>query len=94
MPAVVDEMLPLFEQLKASPYRVRTVAAQLLILHGEYCKGLSEACALKAEGHDAEAYEAFKVAMDSFGRYEVAIERYYDHHLACSAFGRKMFKKV
>ena len=94
VPAVVDEMLPFFEQLKASPYRVRTVAAQLLILHGEYCKGLSEACALKSEGRDAQAYEAFKVAMDSFGRYEVAIERYYDHHMASSAFGRKMFKKV
>ena len=92
-PERVDGMLPKLQELTRSIYRVRTVAGQLLMYHAEYCKLLSEPCALKAEGKDAEALECFERAMDKFGRNEIYIERYYDHHLANSAFRRKMFKK-
>lgn len=90
---VVDNMLPTLRAWIRSPYRVRTVAMQLLLHHAEYCKLLSEPCALKAEGKDAEAFECFENAMNEFGKREIYIERYYDHHLANSAFRRKMFKK-
>lgn len=92
VPAITDEMLPLLTENKNQPIRVQTVAWRLLLRHAEYCRLLSEPCALKAEGRDEEAYHAFRAAFDEFGKYEVEIERYYDQHMAVTAFTRNMFK--
>ena len=60
----------------------------LLRKYLEYCKAVALALALKAEGKDLEAkleFEKFRVA---FGKYEIEIERYYDHHLCIASLSR------
>jgi len=51
--------------------------------HTEYIQGLAKAMAIKSLGKDAEAKAAADSFFAEFGRYEVAIERYYDHMLMC-----------
>lgn len=92
-PKVVDAILPLLEAEKNKPYRVQTVAMRLLLRHCEYVKLLTEPIAKKAEGYDDDAYWLFVKAFDLFGRHEVEIERYYDHHLARRSFEQSMFPK-
>jgi len=75
---------------KNMPYRVQTVSIRLLLKHMEYCRGLANALALKSVGKDTAAKVAANAFFDDFGKYEVAIERYYDHMLAVHAF-REIF---
>ena len=93
IPAIVNAILPTLEARKNSKVRVQTVAMRLLLRHAEYAKLLSEPFALKAEGKEDEALAAYTKAFETIGRYEVEIERYFDLHMACSAFTREMFKK-
>ena len=37
----------------------------------------------KAQGHNFKAKEIAKAFWSDFGKYEIEIERYYDHSLAC-----------
>lgn len=67
------------------PHRVQTVSVRLLTHHMEFCRGLAGALALKCVGKDAEAKARFEAFMEHFGKYEVAIERYYDHMMAAHA---------
>ncbi len=62
-----------------SAVRVQTVAIRLLLRHAEFCRGYANAMALKAVGKDDEAEKAAMEFFDEFGKYEVEMERYYDH---------------
>jgi len=64
------------------PYRVQTVSVRLLTKHMEFCRGLAKALALKCLGKDQEAKDAFEAFGRDFGKYEIAMERYYDHMIA------------
>ena len=64
-----------------APYRVQTVATRLLLRHTEFCRGFAKAMALKAVGKDEEAEVYAMRFLDDFGKYELEIERYYDHML-------------
>ena len=79
---VAREMAEKFAPHRSMPYRVQTVAVRLLMEHGVYCSGLAEVFALKCEGKDAAAKEAFFAFMGEFGARELGMERYYDHFLA------------
>ena len=70
---------------KNMPVRVQTVAVRLMLQHAQYCRGLAGALAIKCVGKDAEAKEAALAFQQDFGKYEVAIERYYDHTMAVMA---------
>ena len=70
---------------KNMPVRVQTVAMRLLALHAQYVQGLAKAMALKSVGKDDEAKKAAADFFAEFGKYEVAIERYYDHMLMVHA---------
>ena len=87
--AAVKEITEAYAQKFASyrnmPYRVQTVAVRLLTRHMEFCRGLASALALKCVGKDVEAKAAFKGFMQNFGKYEVAMERYYDHMMVVHA---------
>jgi len=74
-----------FAGYRNMPYRVQTVSVRLLTKHMEFCRGLAAALALKCVGKDDEAKAAFESYMHEFGKYEVAIERYYDHMIAVHA---------
>ena len=64
---------------KNMPYRVQTVSVRLMLRYMEYLRGFSGAMALKAVGKDEEAHVAAKEFFNQFGKYEVEMERYYDH---------------
>ena len=70
------------------PYRAQTVAVRLLKKHLEYCNALADIWALKAAGKDQEAVDAFNAFLQSFGRYEVEIERYFDQMMFHASMSR------
>ena len=64
------------------PTRPQTVSWRLLMRHAEYCDSLAEIVRHKALGHNFKAAELAKQFADDFGKYEIEMERYYDHYLA------------
>lgn len=71
---------------KNMPKRVQTVSVRLLLKHCELCRGLAAALALKCIGKDLEAKAAMDSFMEEFGKYEQALERYYDHRQHVAAY--------
>ena len=65
------------------PYRPQTVSWRLLLRHTEYIEKWAQLLIEKAQGNDYRAAELAKAFCDDFGRYELEMERYYDHSLAC-----------
>ena len=65
------------------PYRPQTVSWRLLLRHAEYIEKLGALMTQKALGNDYTARELAKAFCDDFGRYELELERYFDHGLAC-----------
>ena len=65
------------------PYRPQTVSWRLLLRHAEYIEKWAQVMIEKAQGNDYRAAELAKAFCDDFGRYELEMERYYDHSLAC-----------
>ena len=65
------------------PYRPQTVSWRLLMRHAEYCERFAQMMIEKAKGNNFRATELAKEFAREFGKYEVEIERYYDHGLAC-----------
>ena len=85
---ISDSFIPFVEKHNNMQYRAQAVSYRLLRKYLEYCKAVALALALKAEGKDLEAkleFEKFRVA---FGKYEIGIERYYDHHLCIASLSR------
>ena len=85
---IVDGFAPFVEAHKNMPYRAQTVSYRILARYLEYCKGLSSALALKAEGKEYAAKDAFNEFRVNFGKYELELERCYDHLMCFSALGR------
>jgi len=65
------------------PYRPQTVSWRLLMRHAEYIEKWAEIVIEKAEGNNFRAVELAKDFCNQFGIYELEMERYYDHSLAC-----------
>lgn len=83
---VCDKLLAIAVENKNMPYRAQTVAMRLLAKYAEFCKGVSKPLTLRALGADVEARQSFKDFADSFGKYEIEIERYYDHTLMVGSY--------
>jgi len=64
-------------------YRPQTVSWRLLLRHAEYVEKWAELMIEKAKGNNEKAAEHARQFCDNFGKYELEIERYYDHSLAC-----------
>ena len=90
---ITAEIEPILVAHKNMPKRAQTVAVRLLLKHLEYCRGMADIFILKALGADVEAKRAYDAFLDSFGRYEVEIERYFDHHLFYTTY-RPLLKEV
>ncbi len=72
----------LAKSMPKNPNRPQTVSRQLLEYHTVFCNLLADIVLAKAKGEDETAFtlaENFQVEM---GKYELAIDRYYDHGLA------------
>ena len=65
------------------PTRPQTVSWRLLLRHADYCDRWADILLAKAQGHNAVATELARAFCADFGRYELELERYYDHSLAC-----------
>jgi hypothetical protein len=76
---IAAEGRALAESHMSLPVRVQTVSMRLLLRHAEYCEKVAEFMRLKALGEDDAAREAWKAFCDDFGRYDVELDRYYDH---------------
>ena len=78
------------------PTRPQTVSWRLLEKHAEFCEGLAQIMAEKCQGHEEHAEELAEAFFDNFGKYEVEIERYYDHFMAKKSLIRivKIKKKI
>jgi hypothetical protein len=63
------------------PKRAQTVAVRLMLKHLEYANALADIFVLKALGADVEANRAYREFLNSFGRYETEIERYFDQFM-------------
>ena len=64
-------------------YRPQTLSWRLLLRHAEYIEKWAELMIAKAEGQNYRALELAKAFCGDFGRYELELQRYYDHSLAC-----------
>ena len=90
---VIDEFAPFVEAHKNMPLRAQTVAYRLLAKYLEFCRGIGGALILKAHGAEVEAEIASREFFREFGKYEVAIERYYDQSVYEKAYTWKIFSK-
>jgi hypothetical protein len=79
VPEIAAEGRALAQNHKAMPYRPQAVSWRLLKLHTEYCERYAEFMYQKAIGNNNVAYEMAHQFFDDFGKYEVEIERYFDH---------------
>jgi len=82
---ICDRAKKLVKSLYKADYRVRTVSLRLLEYHIEYAELLAEAYIPKAEGKDTEAFEKYKMLVDTMAKHEEKIEKYYDHCLMANA---------
>lgn len=85
----ISELSKDLEKLASShinmPYRPQTVSWRLLLRHAEYIDLWREIVTEKALGNDIKAAKLAKEFCHTFGKYELEMERYYDHGLACRA---------
>jgi hypothetical protein len=92
-PERVERLRSLFELAKLErelvnehlnmEYRPQTVSWRLLLRHAEYVEKWAEIMIEKAIGNNEKAKELAVKFCDDFGKYELEIERYYDHSLTC-----------
>ena len=88
IPAIVDEFEPFVLAHKNMPMRVQTVAYRMLLRYLEYVKLLAPILALKAVGKELEAKEKFLEFKNYFGKYELEMERTYDHYMLMQSLTR------
>jgi hypothetical protein len=93
IPTIADEFLPFIKSHKNMPYRAQSIAYRLLEKYAEYVKGISSAIATHAEGNTEKAIEEYCNFMNSFGKYEIEIERWYDQSMLRGSLDR-IFKST
>ncbi len=77
-----------------SEIRLQTVSVRLLEKHAEFCDLVSDFMVAKCLGKDKLAFELYDKARIAFGKYEVEIEKYYDHFLYFNEYDRAMHAKA
>jgi hypothetical protein len=85
---IIEEYTPFVKEHMNMPYRAQTVAYRMLNRYLEWCTGVSEALALKAEGKEEEALELHKQFLIDFGKYELEMEYCYDHYAMANSLHR------
>ena len=64
---------------KNMPYRAQTVSYRILARYLEYCDNIADLFILKATGNEYAAKAAYNEFRVKFGKYELEMERCYDH---------------
>lgn len=78
----------LLKEHLSMPTRSQTVSWRLLEKHTEFCDGFASVMIEKCQGRNSLAYKVAQEFFDKFGKYEVEIERYYDHSMASKSLLR------
>jgi len=90
---IADDFEPFVKNHIVMPYRAQTVSYKILQKYLEFCKGISSALALKADGKDQAAFDKINEFRIEFGKNELSIERYYDQSMCFASFER-IFKHI
>ena len=77
----LDAFEPFVQAHKNMPMRVQTVSMRLLWRFLEYAHGVANVFTLKCFGAGKEALDEFNKFLKEFGKYEIELERYYDHFM-------------
>ena len=93
LPEIAEKYAPFVEAHKNMPYRAQTVSYRVLARYLEFLKGIAPSLALKAEGKEHAALASFQEFADDFGKYEIEMERNYDHHNLVKSYNR-IFKNI
>ena len=88
IPAIVEEFEPFVQAHKNMPTRAQTVMYRILWRYLEYVKLLAPILALKAEDKELEAKEKYLEFQNHFGKYELELERVYDHYMLMQSLNR------
>lgn len=78
----INKFEPFVKEHLNSEFRAQTVAYRILRRYLQYCKELANIFTVKCLGADASAKRMFEEFALEFGKYELEIERWYDHFLA------------
>ena len=89
----IDAFYPFVKSHMNMPKRPQTVSYRLLYRFLEYAKGIIEAMILKASGKESEALLRYNSFLDTFGRYEVEMELYYDQYMMSQSLNR-IFRRM
>lgn len=82
IPSVVAAFKPVVERNLRQKHRASAVCWQVIKYHLEYICGLADIVIPLATGEVEQAAHAKKKLVDAFSKYEIYIERNYDHYLA------------
>ncbi|MBQ9807074.1 MAG: DUF4838 domain-containing protein [Clostridia bacterium] len=93
IPAYVDAFEPFVKAHRCMPTRAQTISMRLLNRYLEYCKRLSEVCAVKCFGATDEAERLYQRFVADFGKYELEMQQYYDHFMAMQAHKRTFVRE-
>ena len=88
VPDIINKYRQFVLEHKNMPYRVQTVSYRVLEKFMELVTVLSELLIMKAGGKDQEALDKFALKLREFGKYELEMERVYDHHLCYRSWHR------
>ena len=91
IPGIVDEFLPVIEKNLDTPKRCRYVSWNLLEWHAKFIKMYANAAALKANGEDVPAFEAFEEIVNTMAPLDLLRHDSYDHFAGMAAI-RSIFK--
>ncbi len=87
---ITERERTLAEEHANMPMRTQTVSMRLLARHAEYCEGVAEFMAEKAMGNHKRAMELLQEFKVNFGRYEIEMDRYYDHFMMYKTMSHDM----
>jgi transcriptional regulator of met regulon len=75
------------------PVRAQTVCWRVLLRHAEWSDLLSEVFIEKCKGNNEEALARFDVLIETFGNYDMELERYFDFGLAIQSLQNILKKR-
>ena len=78
---------------KKMPHRMQMIHWRLLERHTEWCDLIADCMIAKCKGQDVLAQEMWKKSVDSFGKYDLELDKWFDMSLAAVSYNRIMKAK-
>jgi len=78
---------------KKMPHRVQVMHWRMLDRHTEWCDLIADCMIAKCKGQDALSQEMWKKAVDTFSKYDMELDKWFDMSLAAVSYTRVMKAK-